>query len=129
MRLTLFVLILTAIISGCSSTPSSFDFSLQSDSLDVAQKQHFKELDLILADHIESRDLVRAKHLVFELNKTIPRDHSRYKELVLTEQWINESLDYRTTVKLLEQQAQTLKSEIANHKQALEQVRRTLVAE
>ncbi len=122
MRLTLFVLILTTIISGCSSTSSSLDFSLESLSLNAIQKKHFKELDTILANDVESRDLLRAKQLVLELKNSVSGNHSRHKELQITERWVNESIDYQSAIK-------SLQSKITKQKKALEQVRRTLVTE
>lgn len=123
MRLTLFVLILTAIISGCSSTSSSgLDFSLEDLSLDASQKEQLTELDSLLEKDVKSRDLLRAKHLVLELKGSVPDDHSRYKGLLIKEQWINESVEYQSTIK-------SLQSKIAKQNKALEQVRRTLVSE
>ncbi len=118
----LFILILSVFISGCSSTSSNLGFSLEELSLDASQKEHFIELDTLLAKDINSRDLLRAKYLVLELKGSVPGDHSRYKGLIVREQWINESLDYRSTIK-------SLQSKIAKQNKALEQVRRTLVSE
>ncbi len=122
MRFSLFVLLLSAFISGCSSTSSNLDFSLEDLSLDTTQKEQITELDSLLAKDVKSRDLLRAKHLVSELKESISEDHSRYKGLVTSEQWINESLEFQTTIK-------SLQSKIANQNKALEQVRRTLVSE
>lgn len=120
MRLTIFVL--TAILFGCSSTSTSLDFSLEGLSLNANEKKHFNELDTLLANDVGSRDLLRAKHLVLELKSSVSGNHSRYKGLVITEQWINESIGYRSTIK-------SLQSKIAKQKKALKQVRRTLVTE
>ncbi len=127
MRFSLFVLILSAFITSCSSTPQKQGFSLADRSLknkllDTSQKKHFIELDRLLAKDIKSRDLLRAKHLVLELKRSVPDDHSRYKELLITEQWINESIDYQSRIK-------SLMSKIVKQNKALEQVRRTLVSE
>ncbi len=122
MRFSIFVLILSAFFSGCSSTPSKLSLPLEELSLDATQEKYFTELDTLLAKDVNSRDLLRAKHLVLKLKGTVPANHSRYKDLMTTEQWINESLDYQSTIK-------SLQLKIAKQNKALEQVRRTLVSE
>ena len=154
MRLTSLVVILTVLLSGCSTSSSSRFLTglgrtptAQTDDKKTAVKterksdqasdvmreqltvKRFKELDAILASDIESRDLPRAKSLISELKGTVTGSHPRQKELAIAELWINDSIGYREHIDALEQQARLLKSEISKHKEALEDVRRTLVSE
>ena len=92
-------------------------------------EKRFKELDTVLASDIKTRDLPRAKSLISELKNTITSDHARQKELKIAEAWINESIAYRENIELLEERTRLLRSEISKHKEALEDVRRTLVSE
>ncbi len=136
MRLISLVFILVVILPGCSLTSSSLHLStgLKSDqSSDIIREslteKRFKELDTVLASDIKTRDLPRAKSLISELKNTITSDHARQKELKIAEAWINESIAYRENIELLEERTRLLRSEISKHKEALEDVRRTLVSE